>query len=117
MSVRSSIIGPGVITTPLVAYAEKKHKFFSKELNNEEKQVLATLCKDIKKVCDLITKYGKLDSDRIARIDKKLFELAKTFDKKLNFFETRKAKRKVLPKARLMQWDGDVMRYQSFKNR
>ena len=38
-----------------------------------------------------------------------------TFDKKLNFFEIREAKRKVLPKACLMQWDGDGMRYQSFR--
>ena len=33
-SVRSSVIGPGVSTTTLEAYAEKKHKFFSKELDN-----------------------------------------------------------------------------------
>lgn len=86
MILRSSIIGPGVSTTTLVAYAEKKHKFFSKELNNEEKQVLATLQKDLKKVCDLVIKYGKLDSDKIAYIDLKLFNLAKVFDKKLNHF-------------------------------
>ena len=80
MSVRSSIIGPGVSTTTLVAYAEKKHKFFSKELNNEEKQVLVTLRKDLEKVRDLVIKYGKLGSDRIAYIDLKLFKLAKVFD-------------------------------------
>ena len=36
-------------------------------------------------------------------------------DKKLNSFDVRDAKRKVLPKARLMVWNGDVMLYQSFK--
>ena len=49
-SVRSSVIGPGVSTTTLVAWAEKKHKFFSKELENEEKQILVTLRKYLKKV-------------------------------------------------------------------
>ena len=36
-------------------------------------------------------------------------------DKKLNSFDVRDAKRKVLPKAKLMVWSGDVMLYQSFK--
>ena len=33
----------------------------------------------------------------------------------MNKFDVRDAKQKVLPKARLMVWDGDVMQYQSFK--
>ena len=106
---RSSRIGPGVSTTTLVAWAEKKHKFFTKELVNEEKQVMVTLRKDLEKVRDLVIKYGDIGSDRIAYIDLKLYKLTKEMDKKLNTFDVRDAKRKVLPKARLMVWDGDVM--------
>ena len=112
---RSSKIGAGVSTTTLVAWAEKKHKFFTKELVNEEKQVIMTLRKDLEKVRDLVIKYGDIGSDRIAYIDLKLYKLTKQMDKKLNSFDIRDAKRKVLPKARLMVWDGDVMTYQSFR--
>ena len=73
MSVRSSLIGPEVSTSTLVAYAKKKHKLFSEELKNEEnKLVLTSIRKDIEKVRHVITKYGKIDSDRVARIDNKL---------------------------------------------
>ena len=61
--------------------------------------MLVTLRQDLKKVRDLVTKYGKLDSDRIARVDKKPLELAMIFDKKLNFFDIRDAKRNVLQKG------------------
>ena len=105
-TVRSSVIGPGVSTSTLVAWAEKKHKFFTKELENEEKQVMMTLRKDLEIVRDLVIKYGG-----IAYIDLKLYKLTKQMDKKLNSFDIRDAKRKVLPKARLMIWDGDVMQY------
>ena len=53
--------------------------------------------------------------DRIDYIDTKLYKLTKAVDIKLNEFDVREQKRKVLPKARLMVWDGDVMQYQSFK--
>ena len=42
-----------------------------------------------------------------------MYKLTKVIDIKLNEFDIRNAK--VLPKARLMVWDGDVMQYQSFK--
>ena len=93
----------------------KKHRFFSKELDNEEKQILVTLRKDLEKVRDLVIKFGDIGSDRIAYIDLKLYKLAKVIDKKLNYFDVRDAKRKVLPKARLMVYDGDMMQYLSFK--
>ena len=78
----SSRIGPGVSTTTLVAWAEKKHKFFTKELVNEEKQVMVTLRKDLEKVRDLVIKYGDIGSYRIAYIDLKLYKLTKLMDKK-----------------------------------
>ena len=76
---------------------------------------MITLRKDLEKVRDLVIKYGDIGSDRIAYIDLKLYKLTKTIDKRLNSFDIRDAKHKVLPKARLMVWDGDVMQYQSFK--
>ena len=71
-----------------------------------------TLRKDLEKVRDLVIKYGDIGSDRIAYIDLKMYKLTKKMDKKLNSFDIRAAKRKVLPKACLMIWDGDVMTYQ-----
>ena len=110
---RSRRIGPGVSTTTLVAWAEKKHSFFTKELVNEEKQGMVTLRKDLEKVRDLVIKYGDIGYERIVYIDLKLYKLTKLMDKKLNTFDIRDAKRKVLPKACLMVWDCDMMLYQS----
>ena len=118
-SVHSSRIGPGVSTTDLIAWAEKKCSFFVKELINEEKQVIMTLRKDLEKVRDAVIKFGDISSDRIAYIENKLYKLTKLMDKKLNSFDVRDAKRRVLPKAKLMVWSGDVMLYQtlSYKSR
>ena len=100
-------------TSTLVAWAEKKHKLFKKELENKEKQVIVTLRKDLEKVRDQVDKY--IGSDRISTIHLKLYKLTKVIDIKLNEFDVREAKQKVLPKTHLMVWDGDVMQYQSFK--
>ena len=74
-----------------------------------------TLRKDLEKVRDTVIKFGDISSDRITYIENKLYKLTKLMDKKLNSFDVRDAKRKVLPKAKLMVWSGDVMLYQSFK--
>ena len=60
------------------------------------------------KVRDKIDRYGDWESDQIDYIDTKLYKLTKVVDTKLKEFDVREQKRKVLPKARLMQ-------YQSFK--
>ena len=77
--------------------------------------LIITLRKDLEKVRDSVIKFGDISSDRIAYIENKLYKLTKLMDKKLNSFDVRDAKRKVLPKAKLMVWSGDVMLYQSFK--
>ena len=74
-----------------------------------------TLRKDLEKNRDAVIKFGDNSSNRIAYKENKLYKLTKLMDKKLNSFDVRDAKRKVLPKARLMVWSGDVMLYQSFK--
>ena len=95
-------------TSTLVAWAEKKYKLFKKELENKEKQIIVTLRKDLEKVKDKFDRYGDWGSDRIDYIDTKLYKLTKAVDIKLNEFDVRKQKRKVLPKARLMVWDGYI---------
>ena len=82
-SVHSSRIGPGVSTTDLIAWAEKKYSFFVKELINEEKQVIITLRKDLEKVRDAVIKFGDISSDRIAYIENKLYKLTKLGTKNL----------------------------------
>ena len=115
-SVRSSHIGFGVSSRKLLSYAEKTY-YLCKETveENEEKQVLFTVKKDIERVRDKVEKFGDSEVDEIDIIQRKLFKLALVIDKKINKIEEVEQKRKVLPKAKLMVWSGDILEYQNFR--
>ena len=115
-SVRSSKIGPETSTAKLLAYGEKIYSRSKETFEmNEEKQVLLTVKKDLERVRDKVDDFGVAEEYEIDKLQRKLYKLAINVDKKIAECDVLVERRKMIPKAKFMFWNGDRRTYSDFR--
>ena len=115
-SMRSSKIGPGTSIAKLVAYGEKGYRRAKETFeDNTEKQVLHTVRKDIEKIRNKLDDFAVEPEFEIENLQRKLYNLTISVDKKIAECDDLEQRRRMLPKAKLMVWDGDMRTYSDFR--